>query len=290
MSSDLISAVARSLDSVDAAEEECIFDHLGTTALDLYNSTEINPPIISFIKNLDDLLGGGIPLGCVTEICGCSCAGKTQLALQLTADVFIPLSLGGTGGKALYIDTQGDFSTTRLSDMVSAVLEHLHASTNSYPNLSFEYIMNNTTVVKCFDWIELLAVVHTLDSFIKDDSDIKLIVIDSIATVFRHVFNDDYVARARILCELMAVLRTVAYTHNVAIVVTNQLLSKYNDPNSLELIPALGETFGQYCANRLVIESMQNNPSGRVISLVKSTTHESGTAMFEIRKEGCRGV
>lgn len=44
---------------------------------------------------LDRLLGGGLPLDGITELAGCSSAGKTQLALQLCLAVQFPQRHGG---------------------------------------------------------------------------------------------------------------------------------------------------------------------------------------------------
>jgi hypothetical protein len=43
----------------------------GKTALEMLNNIQIRNPIITFSSSLDDLLGGGIPLGKVTEFCKC---------------------------------------------------------------------------------------------------------------------------------------------------------------------------------------------------------------------------
>lgn len=51
--------------------------------------------------------------------------GKTQFGMQLAVDVQIPHQFGGIGGKALYIDTEGSLTVERLSQMCSAVVEHL---------------------------------------------------------------------------------------------------------------------------------------------------------------------
>lgn len=44
---------------------------------------------------LDGLLRGGLPLDGITELAGCSSAGKTQLALQLCLAVQLPRRYGG---------------------------------------------------------------------------------------------------------------------------------------------------------------------------------------------------
>ena len=49
------------------------------TALDLLHGTQSQQPIVSFSEELDTLLGGGVPLGKMTEFCGAPGVGKTQL-------------------------------------------------------------------------------------------------------------------------------------------------------------------------------------------------------------------
>lgn len=49
------------------------------TALDLLHQEETRGSIVTFCSELDTLLGGGIPVGRTTEICGAPGIGKTQL-------------------------------------------------------------------------------------------------------------------------------------------------------------------------------------------------------------------
>lgn len=51
--------------------------------------------------------------------------GKTQFGMQLAVDVQIPHQFGGVGGGGLYIDTEGSLTVERLSQLCSAVVEHL---------------------------------------------------------------------------------------------------------------------------------------------------------------------
>lgn len=49
------------------------------TALDLLHQEETRGNIVTFCSELDAVLGGGIPVGRSTEICGVPGIGKTQL-------------------------------------------------------------------------------------------------------------------------------------------------------------------------------------------------------------------
>ena len=77
------------------------------SALDLLLSRQRAPRIVTFCSELDRALGGGVSTSAVTEFCGVPGVGKTQMGIQLAVDVQIPVSCGGLGGRAVYIDTEG---------------------------------------------------------------------------------------------------------------------------------------------------------------------------------------
>lgn len=52
---------------------------VGISALDLLHDEQTRQPIVTFCEKLDDLMGGGVPLCKITEICGAAGVGKTQL-------------------------------------------------------------------------------------------------------------------------------------------------------------------------------------------------------------------
>ena len=51
----------------------------GTSALDLLRDEENLNHIVTSCYHIDDMLGGGVPVGKVTELCGAPGIGKTQL-------------------------------------------------------------------------------------------------------------------------------------------------------------------------------------------------------------------
>ena len=65
-------------------------------------------------SSLDQLLGGGMETGSITEIFGEFRTGKTQICHTLAVTCQLPISKGGGEGMAMYIDTEGTFRPERL--------------------------------------------------------------------------------------------------------------------------------------------------------------------------------
>lgn len=63
---------------------------------------------------LDKLTGGGISIRGVTEICGESGCGKSQISLHLALNVQLALSQGGLAKGAVFICTEDAFPSKRL--------------------------------------------------------------------------------------------------------------------------------------------------------------------------------
>ena len=64
--------------------------------------------------SLDQLLGGGVETGSITEIFGEFRTGKTQLCHTLCVTCQLPIAKGGGEGMAMYVDTEGTFRPERL--------------------------------------------------------------------------------------------------------------------------------------------------------------------------------
>ena len=65
-------------------------------------------------NDLDQLLGGGLETGSITELYGEFRTGKTQLCHQLCVTCQLPYKDGGGQGMAMYIDCEGTFRPERL--------------------------------------------------------------------------------------------------------------------------------------------------------------------------------
>ncbi|KAJ7997016.1 hypothetical protein DPEC_G00224540 [Dallia pectoralis] len=259
------------------------------TALELLGREQELGTIVTFCSALDTALGGGLPVGKTMEVCGAPGVGKTQLCIQLAIDVQIPVCFGGLGGKSLYIDTEGSFLVQRAVDIAQAAVEHcglLAEDAEQHEALkefTVETILSNIFLVRCHDYVELLAETYLLADFLTHHPAIRLVVIDSIAFPFRHDF-DDFSQRTRLLNGLAQQLIQMATNHNVAVILTNQMTTKVWNGQS-KLVPALGESWGHAATQRLILHWEGTN---RLASLYKSPSQMEATVPYQITGEGFR--
>ena len=283
----------------------------GETALESGQKEEQLPRIVTSIEALDQQLGGGIPLGKVTEIAGPPGVGRTQLCFQLCANCHTPVDLDGIGADSLLIDTEGTFSPTRMAEIASALCLHL---TGQPSGAIRDSILSGTHVMTTRDYVELMVLVNALPTFLDKPelNRVKLIVIDSIAFPFQitcvqppsrqqqqqqreqqqqqqqkmKVTEDDFprlttATRTRLICSLSQSLSTLAFTRGIAIVLTNQIAS--TSP-----VPALGEAWGHACAVRLKCLYRQNT---RFLTVDKAPNpHPSTFIPYSIEPTGVRSA
>uniref|UniRef100_A0A8C0FXX2 DNA repair protein RAD51 homolog 3 n=1 Tax=Bubo bubo TaxID=30461 RepID=A0A8C0FXX2_BUBBB len=249
------------LEALQVVRQECHGDATRTaggsgttrkcTALELLEEEQAQGFIITFCSALDNILGGGVQLTKITEICGAPGVGKTQLCMQLAVDVQIPECFGGVAGEAVFIDTEGSFMVDRVVEIATACVQHcqLIAETHqeednlkALETFSLESILSHIYYFRCRDYIELLAQVYLLPDFLSEHSKVRLVVVDGIAFPFRHDF-EDLSLRTRLLNGLAQQLIIIANDHKSAVILTNQMTTRIGQSQST-LVPALGESWG----------------------------------------------
>ncbi|XP_020513814.1 DNA repair protein RAD51 homolog 3 [Labrus bergylta] len=245
--------------------------------------------IITFSSQLDTALRGGLPVGKTTEICGAPGTGKTQLCLQLAVDVQVPPCFGGVGGQAVFIDTAGSFLLQRVVDIAAAAVQHCSLLVEddeqrvAMTTFSVENILSNIFLVRCHDYVELLAEVQLLPDFLAEHPRVRLLVIDSVAFPFRQHFGELW-QKTRLLNGLAQNLIAMATSHSLAVVLTNQMTTRLQGSRS-QLVPALGENWGHGPNIRILFHWAGTR---RLAAIFKSSGHMDCAVQYQITSEGFR--
>ena len=116
-------------------------------------------------------LGGGIPVGRVTEIYGQAGVGKTQLCLQLCANVGI---LEGLKGQSVYLDCHGGFNSKRLYDICNAS----HRTANKRIFKIGKSCLDNIFYKRIDNLDQMTHALDDLVTGILPNSHVKLLIID----------------------------------------------------------------------------------------------------------------
>jgi RAD51-like protein 2 len=264
------------------------------------------PPIVTFCQSLDNALGGGVPLGRLTEFCGLPGVGKTQLGTQLAINTYIPAYFGGCEGRSIYIDTEGSFVPTRAMNLVQGLVNHmdrLSSDDPEAPKLTEKSITSNLHFYRVHNYIEQLALIGQLKEIVNklnstasdaalaaggDPNDprnkIRCIVIDSITFHFRAADQfSDLSGRNRLLSKMASELTDIATSLQIAVIVMNQMTTK----PGVGVVPALGDVWGHHPSTRVVLEADAIENKRKAI-LIKSSSRPFATAFYQITSDGVR--
>ncbi|XP_071962405.1 DNA repair protein XRCC3-like [Antedon mediterranea] len=202
--------------------------------------------------HLDAFLQGGILSQGITEIAGESASGKTQLCIQLCLTVQCPKSMGGLEGGAVYICTEDAFPSKRLNQMIQMFNHKVGSEMASKLKLGdhiyVEHISESDQLWHCITKRIPILLSRGL---------IKLVVIDSIAAIFRCEYDSNEVAqRAKHIQSVGAKLNWLSLQHDVPVVCVNQVTANMKRSSNVfepSVLPALGLTWANFVKVRLMI-------------------------------------
>ncbi|XP_051132681.1 DNA repair protein XRCC3 homolog [Andrographis paniculata] len=254
---------------------------------------------------LDRLLGGGIPCESITEIVAESGTGKTQLSLQLLLAVQLPAFGGGLSAASLYLHSEFPFPFRRLHQLSGFYAPNL--PTNPLDSIFVQPLHSAD---------HLLDILPRLDNMVPK-LNIKLIVIDSIAALFRGEFENTPVElkrRSSMFFKISSKLRFYARKFGLAVVLTNQVVDvmdssdtlKIGNPDSLfssgrMVCAALGLSWANCVNTRLFMwreavraeeegQNFENVKIKRFIRVVFAPHLPDSSIEFMIKREGVSGV
>lgn len=228
-------------------------------------------------QELDDLLGGGVETGGIIEFFGEFRTGKTQVMHQLCVNVQLPRDMGGLGGRALYIDTEGTFRPERIIQM------------SEFLNLDYNQILKNIIYGRAYNSDHQMLLIKEAANIIKAKN-IKLIIVDSLIGHFR----SEYVGRGTLAnrqqlinTHLHDLMRLCDIHKELIVCVTNQVSSKpdvfYGNPTT--------HTGGHIVAHGSTIRVFLRKGKGeqRVAKIVDAPHLPEGEAIFSITEDGIKG-
>lgn len=253
-----------------AAVQDSLANDLTPQKLSFSADDEDDAPAVSAISTLDDdldaALGGGVPVGRITEFAGESGAGKTQFLLSLCLAVQLPAPRG-LGKKALYISTESKLSTQRLAQMLAAN-PLLAAIDDPADRPSLDGILSTDTP-------DLESQDHILQyqvPVLLARHDVGLLVLDSIAANYRAEFErrdgsrgSNMAARSADLVRLGALLRDLARRHGMAVVVANQVADRFSS-SSVPRHPAAAAAAGPSATQESPLASRSMPPPSTPMS------------------------
>ena len=247
------------------------------TGLDLLEKRKSVIKITTMSNALNEILGGGFETGCITECYGAYGSGKTALAHQLAVSAQLPLEKKGAEGMVVWIDTEGTLRPERIQQIAEAM------------DLDPEKILENLKVVRAFNSDhQMLLAEKVEDLIVKKKLPIKLVIVDSLMSHFRSEFigRGTLADRQQKLNKHMHVLLRLAHTYNLAVYITNQVMSKpdtfFGDPTM-----AIG---GHIVAHASTVRMYlrRGKKGSRVAKLVDAPALPDAECMFFITDKGIR--
>mmetsp|Transcript_12588 Transcript_12588/g.25551 ORF Transcript_12588/g.25551 Transcript_12588/m.25551 type:complete len:309 (-) Transcript_12588:2703-3629(-) len=246
------------------------------------------------------LLGGGLPLGETTEFCGPPGVGKSQFAFSFAVNARVPKVFGGLGAQVVFMDTEGSFVVERIVEIAEAMVRHIHRMANSgdptsprtskmktsAETFSVESILGGIHIFRVLDQVEQLALSITLDSFLSDHPDVRLIIVDSVAFHFRQGFSHAETARA--LAAFAQRMTNMAVERDLAVLYINQVTTRLSEADSDSyLVPALGDTWSHVAAQRVLLYWDHDL---RFAKVVKSHSQPENHIQYLVTPAGIRGI
>lgn len=232
--------------------------------------------------DFDKLVGGGIQTMSITEVFGEFRTGKTQLAMTLCVAVQLPEELGGCGGKAAFIDTEGTFRPERLREIGIRF------------DLDPDEVLENVLVARAYNSEHQAELVDKLAiKFMEEPDSYRLLVIDSIISLFR----TDYCGRGELgerqqkLNQHLAKLLRMAEEFNIAVFISNQMMA---DPaGGLTFVadpkkPIGGHVLAHASTTRIYLKKGRNET--RIAKIYDSPDVPEAEAMYAITEGGINNV
>ena len=190
----------------------------------------------------------------------------------------LPKEKGGVNGKAIFIDGEGTFRPERIMQFAKAA------------GLNPEDALKSIKVARAFNSDHQMLLAEKAEELIKEDSDIKLLIVDSLTAHFRADFTGrgQLADRQQKLNKHMHTLMRLANQYNLCVYVTNQVMAKpdmfFGDPTAA----IGGHIVSHNSQTRIYLR--KGKKGTRVARLIDSPHLPDGECCFEVTEEGLKDV
>ncbi len=246
------------------------------TAAELLEDEQRRGKLTTSSHNLDSLLEGGVWEKEITEIVGGFATGKSQLCFQLAVNAQLPRDEGGLDGKVFFVDTEGTFSAKRVGELA---LGH---------DMDPHQVLKNIYVARVLDSNQQFKILKKISEMVEKEN-IRLVIVDSLAAHFRVDFvgKDRMVERQQKIMQQASLLSTLAFSSELAVVVTNQVVARVDEfASSTNSQPALGQAWAHRPQTRILL---RKSPGlARIARLLDSPRRPEGEELFYITPSGIR--
>ena len=253
--------------AVQAAKESTTINY--ETAEAVFERRKEIGKITTGVKDLNDLIGGGVETEAITETYGRFASGKSQLGFQLAVNVQLPKEKGGLDGAALFIDTEGTFRPERIEQIAKAA------------GADPKKVMENIIVVRATTTEQQILTIERADKLIQEKN-IKLIVVDSLMALFRSEFIGRGALNERQgkINQHLHKLQMLADKYKLAVYITNQVMDNpgilFGDPTT----PIGGNILAHAATTRLYLKKSKDEK--RIVRLVDSPEMPEGECVMKI--------
>jgi DNA repair protein RadA len=259
--------------AVQAAKESTNIEF--STADVIYEKRKNIGKISTGCEGLNELIGGGVETNAITETYGRFASGKSQIGFQICVNVQLPKEKGGMNANVLFIDTEGTFRPERIAAIAKQA------------GIPEEDALKNIYVVRAGTTEQQVLTIERADKLI-EEKNIKLIVVDSLTSLFRAEFigRGALGERQQKLNAHIHKLQMLADKHNLAVYITNQVMDNpgimFGDPTT----PIGGNVLAHAATTRLYLRKSKEEK--RIIRLVDSPSQPEGECIIKITPNGIR--
>jgi len=185
--------------------------------------------MLGICREFDGILGGHLLERNITHIYGAPASGKTTLALLATVDA-------SKTGKVIYVDPEGGFSAERMEQICGDRLTE---------------VLGKVMLIEPTDFDEQKVAIKKLPDIV-GSSKASLVVVDSIAMLYRLEEDRDIKELGRQLAQLLRIARKF----NIPVLMTNQV---YTDISTGKIVPVGGDITKYWSKVMVELEKGQNS-------------------------------